>query len=147
MNGKETLESIKNRAQFFKKWHIIPTRILKCSRRKSQHSALFGSDAWALPCKTGYLVVCDGPSAIKITAAGRHSQFDGSPYHTGGNGTHFVIGFRLSYEEFESKVLENFYKLNEIEYLPELASISYAISMEHQSFKHDEYAIGEWIKE
>lgn len=105
------LEAIKKRAQFFKRGSIVPTRILRCSKRKQQHTVRFWGDSWALPTKTGYLVICgtaENPNAsaisVKRLKGMGHAVYNGSPYHSGV--THFIGNSGFSEEEFERAVLE-----------------------------------------
>lgn len=103
-------EQIKRRAQFFKRGSIIPTRVLRCSKRKLQHLVKFGRDSWVLPTKTGYVIVCDAPhdaGQAPIDMSGYRFlgtvNLDGSPYHKGES---YWIGTPLPYsEDFEQEVL------------------------------------------
>ena len=102
----EFIDQLKARSQFFKKGHIIPTRVLRCSKRKMQHTVQFGSDVWVLPTKSGYLCLCDmtieGASAVHLSRVVGNTNYNGSPYHIGG--THWVGNFELTDEEFEVSV-------------------------------------------
>lgn len=55
MKSFNSIEQAKSQAMFFKKGHIIPTRIIKVAKRKYQHRILFGSDMWVLTGKNGYV--------------------------------------------------------------------------------------------
>lgn len=54
------LQSLKARAQFYPKGHIVPHRVFAVTPRKYQHLLTFGCDSWVLPGKSGYVVIQDG---------------------------------------------------------------------------------------
>ncbi|OAK63104.1 hypothetical protein A3K88_02930 [Pseudomonas putida] len=100
-------EKIKSRAQFFKRGSIIPTRVLRCSKRRLQHLVKFGRDSWVLPTKTGYVIVCDAQHCTgqpPIDFRGYRLKgmvyLDGSPYHKGESLWMAPYG-----EDFEQEVL------------------------------------------
>lgn len=105
------IEKIKARAQFFQRGHIIPTRILRCSKRRYQHLIRFGSDVWALPMPKGYMLLSDmavdaNTSAIRIERGLPKSiqwVLEGSPYHKDGR-TVWVGNHRLTETEFEESI-------------------------------------------
>lgn len=116
MNNTSELDKIKARAQFFKRGHIIPRRILGASKRKLQHLVKFGSDAWVIPTKTGYLCICElqeGDSAIQILRSPKVAvEFTASPYHKNGTGTHWIGNHQQNKEDFEISVLDKITEKN-----------------------------------
>lgn len=54
------LQSIKARARFYPKGHIVPHRIFAVTPRKYQHLLTFGCASWVLPGKSGYVVIQEG---------------------------------------------------------------------------------------
>ena len=87
-NKFKSIEDIKLRGEYLKKGKIIPSRMVKCSKRKKQHCIKTGSNQWAIPTLTGYLVFVennDGEffSAVSIDNVS-NANFNGSPYHLGG---------------------------------------------------------------
>lgn len=53
----KTLDEFKQKASIIKKGSIIPTRVLRCSKRKKQHKLRASCDLYFLPTLTGNLVV------------------------------------------------------------------------------------------
>lgn len=108
MTTNQTIDDIKSRAKFFKAGSIIPRNILKCSRRKYQHIARFGSDTWAIPGETGWVCIqhhSEGSSAIKFVRGQRGDLvFSGSPYQSGDS--HWECDFQRSEKDFLSAVIE-----------------------------------------
>lgn len=106
------IDEIKARAQFFKRGHIIPRRILRCSQRRYQHLLRFGSDVWALPMPKGYMLLADMTDEKHSVALSLGRGFPknptkilvGSPYHKNG-GTQWVGNYRMSDEAFEKSVI------------------------------------------
>lgn len=106
----KSLAEFKERAQFFKRGSIIPTRVLRCSKRKLQHLVKFGRDSWVLPTKTGYVIVCDAQHDAEqapIDMRGYHYagwvNLDGSPYHKGDS--YWIDNSLPPGEDFEQVVL------------------------------------------
>lgn len=108
MTTNQTLDAIKARAKFFKAGSIIPRNILKCSRRKYQHIARFGSDTWAIPGETGWVCIqhhTKDSAAIKIVRGGKgRLVFAGSPYQKGN--TRWEGDFQITAEQHLNSVIE-----------------------------------------
>jgi hypothetical protein len=88
-NEFKSIADIKRRGEFLRAGKIIPSRIVKCSNRKMQHCVKTGSNQWAFPTKSGYLIFVenndvDFKSVIRMLKA-THCSFYGSPYSPGGS--------------------------------------------------------------
>jgi hypothetical protein len=90
----QTLDEFKAVAEFFPRGRIIPQRIFK-GPRKIKSRVTFGSDSWALPTETGYVVIADcwsqTDAPVKIRNV-RNAKFYGSPYTPGGE-TNWIGSF------------------------------------------------------
>jgi hypothetical protein len=87
-NEFKSIADIKRRGEFLKAGKIIPSRIMKCSNRKMQYCLKTGSNQWAFPTLSGYLIFVenndvDFKCCIKILWA-INCNFDGSPCIVGG---------------------------------------------------------------
>lgn len=113
-----TYEEIRSRAQLFKAGHIVPRRILKCTRRKAQHLLRFWSDTYAIPVPGGYLLFTEKCADFYIEmrrSYGRFNEnwrFKGAPYHAGRPGNRGATWFMPyggeSTESFQKRVLDYF---------------------------------------
>lgn len=49
----KSIDEIKEKGEFIKKGKILPSRIIKISKRKSQHKVKANCNLWAFPTKSG----------------------------------------------------------------------------------------------
>ena len=82
----KSIEEIKVKGEFIKKGKIIPSRILRCSKRKCQHKVTAGTDLYAFPTLSGWLILGDlerlGTYVIRIVGI-KNANLNGSPYVNG----------------------------------------------------------------
>ena len=111
-NKFKNIEDIKSRGEFFKKGKIIPSRILKCSKRKKQHCVKTNSNHWAIPTVSGYLVFVENNDgdfeSIAIISHVNNCEFKCSPYNLGG--TYWQGNNNTSEKDF-IKIFNDRYKL------------------------------------
>ena len=100
----KSIEEIKAKGEFIKKGKIIPSRILRFSKRKCQHKITAGSDLYALPTLSGWLILgclSGGVHIIRIVSI-KNANLNGSPYINGE--TEFIA----SNEYMPAEVLASF---------------------------------------
>lgn len=85
----QSINEIKSKSEFFKKGQVIPKRILKVCKPKSQHKLTFHNDCYAFSTPNGYIVFVDNTSKRPEFANVRdlkNAALEGSPY---GGRTHW----------------------------------------------------------
>lgn len=105
MKQFDNIDDVKAACEFFPKGRIIPQRILHVQKRKYRCRKFFGSDSWAMPTPSGYIVLVDcnkSGSAIHLRSI-KNSTIKGSVYTT--NGETVWIG---NFERTDEKWLEVF---------------------------------------
>ena len=110
----KSISEIKNKSEFIKKGKIYPARIIKCSKRKNQHSLISDSNQYAIPTKKGYLIFVENNDGF-FEGVGRVTTnsdliFYGSPYVKGK--TNWEGNHNLSEDEFLKKFNELYLSKN-----------------------------------
>ena len=97
-----SIEQIKAKGEFIKKGKIYPVRIIKAPKRRIQCRVRSGSNQWAFPTRSGYLIFVennDGHFKCVVNINANNGTFTGSPYSKGGTGTRWQGNSTLNEDE------------------------------------------------
>ena len=105
----KSIEEIKQRGEFIPKGRIYPARIIRAQKRSNQYHVRSGSNQWAFPTPSGYILFVehnDGhfDCVVRITQI-QNGNFNCSPYTEG------ETTWRGNYESYDDDALYLFNKM------------------------------------
>jgi len=133
----KSIDEIKAKGEFIKKGKIVPVRIARVIPKRNSHLLFTGSNQWAIPTRSGYLVFVENndglfdfvlTNPIKVKSCGhfygatsnqgynkkttsKNPEIHGSTYHHNG-GSKWLGNHELNEKDFLNKFNNNYLKMN-----------------------------------